>query len=86
MPAARTAALGLLAAFSAYTGAITIRDSGNLRDDLAEYACRLIETDASPEGWAFLRIHLEASLITSLHARFNRQIASPHVEGARALL
>jgi AcrR family transcriptional regulator len=54
----------LLAAFSAYTSAITIRDSRNLRDDPAEYACRLIETDVSPEGPSFLRIHLEASVIT----------------------
>lgn len=76
----------LLAAFSAYTSAITIRDSGNLRDDLVDYTCRLLETKAGPQGWAFLRIHLEATVITALHARFTSQIASPHIEGARALL
>jgi hypothetical protein len=41
---------------------------------------------SSPDGWAFLRIHLEATVIPALHARFSSQIAIPHVEGARALL
>lgn len=76
----------LLAAFGAHTTAITITDSGNLRDDLTEYACRLIDSKAGPDGWAFLRLHLEATLIPALHASFSSQIANPHVEGARALL
>ncbi len=76
----------LLAAFDAHTTAITIRDSGNLRDDLVAYACLLLDSKAGPEGWAFLRLHLEATVIPQLHARFSRQIASPHVQGARALL
>jgi len=33
-----------------------------------------------------LRIHLEATVIPALQARFSSQIAIPHVEGARALL
>ena len=76
----------LLAAFGAHTTAITIRDSGNLRDDLVEYACRLLDSKAGPDGWAFLRLHLEATVTPALHARFSRQIASPHVQGARARL
>jgi AcrR family transcriptional regulator len=76
----------LLAAFGAHTTAITITDSGNLRDDLVEYTCRLIDSKAGPDGWAFLRLHLEATVIPALHASFSSQIASPHVEGARALL
>lgn len=76
----------LLAAFGAHTTAITITDSGNLRDDLAEYTCRLIDSKAGPDGWAFLRLHLEATVIPALHASFSSQIANPHVEGARALL
>jgi AcrR family transcriptional regulator len=76
----------LLAAFGAHTTAIAITDSGNLRDDLTEYTCRLIDSKAGPDGWAFLRLHLEATLIPALHASFSRQIANPHVEGARALL
>lgn len=76
----------LLAAFGAHTTAITITDSGNLRDDLTEYTCRLIDSKAGPDGWAFLRLHLEATLIPALHASFSSQIANPHVEGARALL
>ena len=76
----------LLAAFRAHTTAITIRDSGNLRDDLVEYTCRLLDAVAGPDGWAFLRLHLEATVIPALHARFSSQIASPHVQGARALL
>ena len=76
----------LLAAFGAHTTAITITDSGDLRDDLVEYTCRLIDSKAGPDGWAFLRLHLEATLIPALHASFSSQIANPHVEGARALL
>jgi AcrR family transcriptional regulator len=76
----------LLAAFGAHTTAITITDSGNLRDDLTEYTCRLIDSKAGADGWAFLRLHLEATLIPALHASFSSQIANPHVEGARALL
>ena len=76
----------LLAALSAHYRNVSIRDSGNLRNDLIEYAARLLETKASPDGWAFLRIHLEATVIPALHARFSSQIAIPHVEGARALL
>ena len=76
----------LLAAFGAHTTAITMHDSGNLRDDLVAYACRLLDSKAGPAGWAFLRLHLEATVIPALHARFSSQIASPHVQGARALL
>ena len=76
----------LLAALSAYCRNVSIRDSGNLRNDLVEYAARLLESKASPDGWAFLRIHLEATVIPALQARFSSQIAIPHVEGARALL
>jgi AcrR family transcriptional regulator len=76
----------LLAALGAHTTAISITDSGNLRDDLVEYTCRLIDSKAWPGGWAFLRLHLEATLIPALHDSFSGQIASPHVEGARALL
>lgn len=76
----------LLAALSARTTGIPIRDSGNLRDDLIEYASRLLESKSSPEGWAFLRIYLEATVIPALHARFSSEIAIPHVEGARAVL
>jgi AcrR family transcriptional regulator len=76
----------LLAALSAHYRNVSIRDSGNLRNDLVEYAARLLESKASPDGWAFLRIHLEATVIPALQARFSSQIAIPHVEGARALL
>lgn len=76
----------LLSALSAHYRSISITDSGNLRDDLVEYAARLLESKASPDGWAFLRIHLEATVVPALHARFSSQIAIPHVEGARALL
>jgi len=76
----------LLAALSAHSSSIPIRDSGNLRDDLIGYATRLLESKSSPEGWAFLRIHLEASVIPVLHARFSDEIAIPHVTGARAVL
>jgi DNA-binding transcriptional MerR regulator/AcrR family transcriptional regulator len=76
----------LLAALSAHSSSIPIRDSGSLRDDLIEYASRLLESKSSPEGWAFLRIHLEATVIPVLHARFSNEIAIPHVEGAKAVL
>ena len=76
----------LLAALSAHYRSISITDSGRLRDDLVEYTARLLESKASPDGWAFLRIHLEATVIPALQARFSSQIAIPHVEGARALL
>jgi AcrR family transcriptional regulator len=76
----------LLAALSAHYRNVSIRDSGSLRNDLVEYAARLLESKADPDGWAFLRIHLEATVIPALHARFSSQIAIPHVEGARALL
>lgn len=76
----------LLAALSARSSSIPIRDSGSVRDDLIEYACSLIESKFSPEGWAFLRIHLEATVIPALHARFSNEIAIPHVEEARAML
>jgi DNA-binding transcriptional MerR regulator/AcrR family transcriptional regulator len=76
----------LLDALSEHSSGIPIRDSGNLREDLIEYASKLLESNSSPEGWAFLRIHLEATVIPVLHARFSNEIAIPHVEGARALL
>lgn len=76
----------LLAALSAHTGTMPIQDSGNLRDDLTEYARTLLQGKPSPEGWAFLRIHLEASVNPALHARFSSEIAIPHIEGARAVL
>ena len=76
----------LLSALSAHYRSISIQDSGNLRDDLVEYTARLLESKSSPDGWAFLRIHLEATVIPALQARFSSQIAIPHVEGARALL
>jgi len=76
----------LLAAFQAHTTAIAPHDSGNLRDDLIAYTCRLLDSKAGPEGWAFLRLHLEATVTPALHAAFSSQIASPHVQGARALL
>jgi DNA-binding transcriptional MerR regulator/AcrR family transcriptional regulator len=76
----------LLAALSARTSSIPIRDSGNLRDDLIEYASRLLESKSDPEGWAFLRIHLEATVVPALHARVSSEIVIPHVEEARAVL
>jgi DNA-binding transcriptional MerR regulator/AcrR family transcriptional regulator len=76
----------LLAALSTRTSTKPIRDSGSLRDDLIEYASRLLESNSSPEGWAFLRIHLEASLNPALHARFSSEIAIPHIDGARTVL
>jgi AcrR family transcriptional regulator len=76
----------LLSALSAHYRSISITDSGSLRDDLVEYAARLLESKAGPDGWAFLRIHLEATVVPALQARFSSQIVIPHVEGARALL
>jgi AcrR family transcriptional regulator len=76
----------LLAALSAQTSSIQISDSGDLRADLTEYASSLLTNQSNPEGWAFLRIHLEATVIPALHARFSDEIVTPHVEGARALL
>ena len=76
----------LLTALSRRSTSIPIRDSGNLRDDLTEYARRLLENASSPEGWAFLRMHLEAAVVPALHARFAREIAIPHVEEAKAVL
>ncbi len=76
----------LLAALSARTSAIRIPDTGDLRADLTEYACSLLTSRSSPEGWAFLRIHLEATVIPALHARVSAEVITPHVDGARALL
>jgi AcrR family transcriptional regulator len=76
----------LLAALSTHTSTMPIRDSGSLRDDLTEYARRLLQGKSTPEGWAFLRIHLEASLNPALHARFSNEIAIPHIDNARAVL
>jgi AcrR family transcriptional regulator len=76
----------LLAALSAQTSSILIPDSGDLRTDLTEYASSLLTSQSRPEGWAYLRIHLEASVIPALHARVSDEIVTPHVEGARALL
>ncbi|SRR5258706_10784849 len=41
----------LLAALSAHTSTMPIRDSGSLRDDLTEYARRLLQGKSTPEGW-----------------------------------
>jgi AcrR family transcriptional regulator len=76
----------LMAALSAQTSSILIADSGDLRADLTEYASILLTNQSSPEGWAFLRIHLEATVIPELHARVSDEIVTPHVEAARALL
>lgn len=76
----------LLAALSAQTRDIPIPDSGDLRADLTDYASQLVASLSNPEGWAFLRIHLEATVVPALHARFSAEIVTPHVEGARALL
>jgi len=76
----------LLAALSAHTRTMPIRDSGSLRGDLTAYARRLLQDKSSPEGWAFLRIHLEASVNPALHARFSSEIAIPHIDCARAVL
>jgi hypothetical protein len=76
----------LLAALSAHASHIPIRDSGNPRDGLIEYASRLLENKSSPEGWAFLRIHLGATVVPALNARFSSEIAIPHFEEARRAL
>jgi AcrR family transcriptional regulator len=76
----------LMAALSAQTSSILIADSGDLRADLTEYASILLTNQSSPEGWAFLRIHREATVIPELHARVSDEIVTPHVEAARALL
>jgi AcrR family transcriptional regulator len=76
----------LLAALSAHTSTVPIQDSGSLRDDLTEYARRLLQSKSTPGGWAFLRIHLEASINPALHARVAAEIASPHIDGARTVL
>jgi AcrR family transcriptional regulator len=76
----------LLDAFSAQTEAMLIRDTGDLRRDLIDYACLLVEEKARPQGWAFLRIHLEASVTPELHARFLRHVVDPHIAGATKLL
>ena len=76
----------LLAALSAHSSTIPLRACGNLRDDLIEYATRLLESKSSPEGWAFLRIHLEATVNPELHTRFSSEIAIPHIDAAKAVL
>jgi AcrR family transcriptional regulator len=76
----------LLAALSAQTSSIGIPDSGDLQADLTAYASSLLTSQSSPEGWAYLRVHLEASVIPELHARVSAEIITPHVEGAQALL
>jgi DNA-binding transcriptional MerR regulator/AcrR family transcriptional regulator len=76
----------LLAALSAHSIAIPIRAGASLRDDLVEYATRLLESRSGPEGWAFLRIRLEATVNPALHARFASEIAVPHLDAARAVL
>jgi AcrR family transcriptional regulator len=76
----------LLAALGAQSSGIRIGDSGDLRADLVVYAGALLMNQSNPEGWAFLRIHLEATVIPALHARVSAEIVTPHVEGARALL
>jgi DNA-binding transcriptional MerR regulator/AcrR family transcriptional regulator len=76
----------LLAALSTHSSTLPIQDSGSLRDDLIEYARRLLQRNSAPEGWAFVRIHLEASINPALHARFSTEIANPHIDGARAVL
>ena len=76
----------LLDAFSAHLEAIPIRDSGDLRSDLLDYTCHLMREKARPEGWAFLRIHLEVTVTPQLHANFSRRVVDPHVAGASELL
>jgi DNA-binding transcriptional MerR regulator/AcrR family transcriptional regulator len=76
----------LLAALSAHSSTIPLRACGSLRDDLVEYATRLLESRSGPEGWAFLRMQLEATVNPALHARFASEIAVPHTEAARAVL
>jgi DNA-binding transcriptional MerR regulator/AcrR family transcriptional regulator len=76
----------LLAALSAHSSTIPLRDCGSLRDDLAEYATRLLESKSGPEGWAFLRIRLEATVNPALHARFSSEIAVPYIDAAKDVL
>jgi DNA-binding transcriptional MerR regulator/AcrR family transcriptional regulator len=76
----------LLAALSAHSSTIPTRTRGSLREDLIEYATRLLERRSGPEGWAFLRIHLEATVNPALHARFSSEIAIPHIDAAKAVL
>jgi DNA-binding transcriptional MerR regulator/AcrR family transcriptional regulator len=76
----------LLAALSAHSSTIPLRSLGSLRDDLIEYATRLLESKSRPEGWAFMRMRLEATVNPVLHARFSSEIAVPHVNAARAFL
>jgi DNA-binding transcriptional MerR regulator/AcrR family transcriptional regulator len=76
----------LLAALSAHSSTIPIRASGNLRDDLTEYATRLLESRSSPQGWAFMRIQLEATVNPALHARFSSEVAIPHIDAAKTVL
>jgi DNA-binding transcriptional MerR regulator/AcrR family transcriptional regulator len=76
----------LLAALRAHSIAIPIRTGGSLRDDLVEYATRLLESRSGPAGWAFLRIRLEATVNPALHARFASEVAVPHLDAARAVL
>jgi len=76
----------LMDAFSAHVEAIPIPDTGDLRSDLVDYTCHLVQEKARPQGWAFLRIHLEATVVPELHARFYRQIVDPHIAGAGQLL
>jgi DNA-binding transcriptional MerR regulator/AcrR family transcriptional regulator len=76
----------LLAALSAHSSTVPIRACGSLRDDLIEYATNLLQARSGPEGWAFLRIHLEATVNPALHARFSSEIAIPHIDAAKAVL
>jgi DNA-binding transcriptional MerR regulator/AcrR family transcriptional regulator len=76
----------LLAALSAHSRAIPLRGGGSLRDDLIEYATRLLESKSDPESWAFQRIQLEANINPALHARFSSEIAIPHIDAAREVL
>jgi DNA-binding transcriptional MerR regulator/AcrR family transcriptional regulator len=76
----------LLAALSAAVRAVPLRSGGSLRDDLIEYATRLLESKSDPEGWAFQRIQLEATVNPALHARFSTEIAVPHIDAAKAVL
>jgi AcrR family transcriptional regulator len=76
----------LLAALSAHSRATPLRGGGSLRDDLIEYATRLLASKSDPEGWAFQRIQLEATVNPALHTRFSSEVAVPHIDAARAVL
>jgi AcrR family transcriptional regulator len=76
----------LLDAFRIRVEAIPLRDTGDLRSDLVAYACHLLKDKAGPQGWAFLRIHVEATVTPELYADFSRQVVDPHVAGASDLL